>query len=57
MPRPSSLEKIPLVPNIVIDPDSYQAGFKGVIDDKGRMSIGKEYAGSEFYVFIKKKEA
>ncbi len=56
MPRPKSLEPIELVPNIVINPEHYQAGFMGVVDEKGRMSqsIGKEFANCEFYVFVKK---
>lgn len=56
MPRPKSLKEIELVPDIVINPDHYRAGFKGTLDEKGRMSqaVGKEYARCEFYVFIKK---
>lgn len=58
MPRPKALEQIELVPDITINPDKYQAGFKGRVDAKGRMSqaVGKEFANCEYYVFIKKIE-
>lgn len=57
MPRPKALEEIELVPDIVINPDYYQTGFKGTIDDKGRVpTVGIEFAGMEVYVFVKKGE-
>lgn len=57
MPRPKALEQIELVPKIVIDPKSYLAGYKGIVDDKGRIhTLGLEYAGMEIYVFVRKSD-
>lgn len=56
MPRPKSLEEVDLTPFKTIDTDKFKKAYKGTLDEKGRMSqaVGKEFAGCEYYVFIKK---
>lgn len=55
MARPRTLEKIVITGNISIPAKTFQVGFRGIVEPDGRIkTMGKEYAGCEFEVYIKK---
>jgi len=58
MARPRKLEPIKITGNINIKKSEFQAGFAGTIDEWGQIkTVGKEFAGCEFQIYVKKKES
>ena len=58
MARPKSLKGIPLIPGEnIIKSDEFVKAYVGFVDSEGRIpKVGKEYANSEAWIFLKKRE-
>jgi hypothetical protein len=56
MARPKSLTEIPLIPGEnIIKSDEFVKAYVGIVDREGRIpKVGKEYAGREVWVYLRK---
>lgn len=56
MVRPKSLNDVELIPGeLVFETEEFLKGYVGTVDKEGRIpKVGKEYAGKEVWIFIKK---